>query len=214
MQWTELFPEQVVVVSATEAMWKTPVLPEEEALISQAMEKRQREFRAGRHCAHAALAEFGLTQKPILRDDRRAPIWPTGYLGSISHCQDFCFAACCALGDIRGLGVDVEPLAPLRAGLDNYIHSKRESRFLQMHPELPERLIFSAKESLYKCLYPFVKRYFGFHTVELVIDPENRHFQFVQSGESPLEWPSDLVFHGRYLTHQNHLFTACYLVQP
>jgi 4'-phosphopantetheinyl transferase EntD len=214
MRWSELIPDQVVVVSATEEMWKTPVLPEEETLISQAMEKRQREFRAGRHCAHAALAKLGLPPKPILRDEKRAPIWPSGYLGSISHCQDFCFAACCTLGEIQGLGIDVEPLAPLRTGVDSYIHNKREDSFLQTHPELPERLIFSAKESLYKCYYPSIKRYFGFHTVELTIDPVNQRFHFTQSAETQLELPRNLNFYGRYLTNQSHLFTACWLIQP
>jgi 4'-phosphopantetheinyl transferase EntD len=214
MLWTGLFPEQVVVISATEEMWRTPLLPEEEALICRAMAKRQREFRAGRHCAHAALSKFGLPQTPILRDERRAPVWPTGFVGSISHCRDYCLAACCSLGRIRGLGVDVEPLAPLKPGLDTYIHSMRESNFLRAYPEIPERLIFSAKESLYKCFYPFVKRHFGFHAVELLIDPRTQCFTFIQTGETRLELPLDLIFTGRYLTSHSHLFTASYLTRP
>lgn len=211
MPWTEILPNQIVIVSATSAMWNTPVFPEEEALIQQAVEKRRREFRAGRHCAHSALAKLGVPPHPILRDEKRAPIWPLGYLGSISHCQDFCLAACCAAGKIQGLGVDVEPLEPLKQGIDAYIQSQKESDFLQSHPELPERLIFSAKESLYKCLYPLVKRFFGFHAVELDIDPETHRFSYTQTGETPLVLPQDSIFHGHYLTSQHHLFTACYL---
>jgi 4'-phosphopantetheinyl transferase EntD len=211
MQWTELVPEQVVVISATEEMWITPVLPGEEALIHGALEKRQREFRAGRHCAHSALAKLGLPKIPILRDEKRAPIWPPGYLGSISHCRDYCLAACCVAGSIQGLGIDVEPLAPLKPGLAGYIQSDSESAFMDAHPQLPERLIFSAKESLFKCFYPLVKRYFGFHAVELTIDPINRRFDFIQTGETPLQLPGGYVFYGQYLTTDSHLFTACYL---
>jgi 4'-phosphopantetheinyl transferase EntD len=194
-------------------MWTTPVLPEEEALICRAVEQRRREFRAGRHCAHEALAQLGQPQRAILRDERRAPLWPPGHLGSISHCRDFCLAACCVVGNIQGIGVDVEPLAPLKPGIGDYIHSKQESRFLKAHPELPARLLFSAKESLYKCIYPLVQHYFGFHTVELTIDMENHGFTFTPTGKTRLELPRDLVFSGRYLTTQSHLFTACYLTR-
>lgn len=211
MQWTELVPEQVVVISATDEMWTTPVLPDEEALVHGALEKRRREFRAGRHCAHTALAQLGLPYKPILRDERRAPIWPPGYLGTISHCQDYCLAACCVAGSIQGLGIDVEPLAPLKPGLGNYIQSELETRFLETHPEIPERLIFSAKESLFKCFYPLVKRYFGFHAVELMIDPINQSFGFIETGEIQLKLPRGFVFSGHYLTTHSHLFTACCL---
>ncbi len=49
---------------------------------------------------------------------------------------------------------------------------------MQAQPELPPRLIFSAKESLYKCFYPLVKRFFGFHAVELELDPKRQRFCF------------------------------------
>jgi 4'-phosphopantetheinyl transferase EntD len=212
MQLAELFPDQVAMVSATTEMWTTPVLPEEEELISQAMEKRQREFRAGRHCAHAALARLGLARSPILRDQKRAPIWPHGFLGSISHSRDYCLAACCAVGAIQGLGVDVEPLEPLKPGLTSYIQTEAESQFMQAHPELPERLIFSAKESLYKCFYPLVKCFFGFHAVELELDPDNQRFCFKATGIAPLGLSQPFVFHGHYLTIQKHLITGCYLL--
>ena len=213
MNLAQLFPAEVVVVSATPEMWTTPLLHEEELLIREAISKRQREFRAGRHCARTALAELGLPKVPILRDEKRAPIWPPGYLGSISHCDDYCLAACCAIGSVQGLGVDVEPLAPLNSELAGYIHSKTETAFMHAHPELPPRIIFSAKESLYKCFYPLVKRFFGFHAVELHIDLYNQCFSFISTGEISLELPEGVVFHGSYLIHQGHLVTGCYLIR-
>jgi 4'-phosphopantetheinyl transferase EntD len=192
-------------------MWTTPVLPEEEILISQANKKRQREFRAGRHCAHTALERLGLARSPILREKNRAPIWPEGYHGSISHCMDFCLAACCARGSIRGLGIDVEPLQPLKAGLQPYIQTQNESAFMQAHPELPERLVFSAKESIYKCFYPLVKRFFGFHAVELKLKPISQTFSFTINLDADIELPGENAFHGFFVTTESHLITACYL---
>ncbi len=211
MKLASLFPAEVVTVTATPEMWSTPVFPEEEALISQALEKRQREFRAGRHCAHAALERLGHPREPILRDPKRAPLWPKGYLGSISHCRDFCLAVCCPTSTIKGLGVDVEPLAPLKPGICNYIQTEAENTFMQANSDLPERLIFSAKESLYKCLYPLVKDFFGFHSVELKIDRINQQFTFAPTAKLQITLPADLGIHGNYLISKNHLLTSCYL---
>ena len=212
MDLASLFPPQVAWVIATPEMWKTPVFPEEETLISQAMEKRKGEFRAGRHCAHTAMQKLGGPGRPILRDDKRAPVWPTGFLGSISHTSDFCLAACASSEQLVGLGVDVEPLAPLKQGVDRYIHSTAENAFMQSHPHLPERLIFSAKESLYKCFYPLLKRYVGFHAVEIIVDSINEQFRYRPSNcTTDVPFPSHLRFYGRFLITTDHLLTCAYL---
>lgn len=206
-----LFPAPVTTVVATPEMWTTPVLAQEEALILQSHEKRKREFRAGRHCAHGALAQLGLPASPILRGEKREPLWPQGYQGSISHCRDFCLAACCKLEQIRGIGVDVEPLEPLKTGVQRFIESATESEFMRRHPDLPERLIFSLKESLYKCLFPHLGRYFGFHAVELHIDRDNQRYDFTPSADSIVTLPEGVAFHGRYELTDQHLLSGCYL---
>jgi 4'-phosphopantetheinyl transferase EntD len=206
-----LFPAPVATVIATPEMWTTPVLAREEALILQAHEKRKREFRAGRHCAHGALEQLGLPASPILRGEKREPLWPQGYQGSISHCRDFCLAACCKLEQIRGIGVDVEPLEPMKPGVQRHIESATESAFMRLHPDLPERLIFSLKESLYKCLFPHLGRYFGFHAVELQIDRDDQRYGFTPTADSIVRLPEGVVFHGRYELTDNHLLSGCYL---
>jgi 4'-phosphopantetheinyl transferase EntD len=212
MNNTPLFPPQVSMVAATEEMWETPVLKAEEQLISGASNKRQREFRAGRHCAHAALERLGLPRQAVLRDDHRAPIWPPGYLGSISHCRDLCIAACAALNPLFGLGLDVEPLEPLKPGVAGYIHTPEETAYLEtLSPRLPERLLFSAKESLYKCFYPLLKVFIGFKAVRIELDIEKQRFDFRPTPQSKVRFPEDKVFWGRYLITDTHLITGCYL---
>jgi len=211
MEITSLFPPQIHAVSATPEMWETQVFPEEEVFISQAIVKRRREFRAGRHCAHTALQQLGLQTQPILRDSNRAPLWPKGYLGSISHCRDFCIAACCSDHHIVGLGLDVEPLEGLKPGIEKHIHTQAENEFMRQHPDLPERLIFSAKESLYKCYYPLVKTFFGFHTVEIQVNPLSQTFHYRPNAAASIQLPHAFRFHGRYLTDERHILTGCYL---
>ena len=68
------------------------LFPEEEALVAGAVTKRREEFAAGRNAARAALAGLGPPPCPLLRAGRRAPAWPQGIVGSITHCSGFCCA--------------------------------------------------------------------------------------------------------------------------
>ena len=213
MDLNNLFPPDVAVVTADASMWQSPLCQEEEALIEGAIEKRQREFRAGRNAAHTALAQLKAPRAPLLRGERREPLWPAGHLGSIAHCKDLCVAVSAREGDLMGLGIDVEPLAPLPTGVERYIHTPEEEAFITQNPAChPQRLIFSAKESLYKCYYPLVGRFFGFQSVTLSIDREAGRFSYSPSEQCEVNFPSGR-FEGRYLIGERHLVTACYLLK-
>jgi enterobactin synthetase component D len=206
-----LFPHKTIIVKASREMWITPLCPEEEILIEGAVEKRQKEFRAGRHAAHKALEQLQAPWRPLLRGDMRQPIWPTGYLGSITHCHDACVAVCAKKGDMFGLGVDVEPLKPLPKGVNQYIHTPEDEEVMTQNNHLPERLIFSAKESLYKCYYPLIGQFMGFQAVSLDINPNEQCFHFTPTEDCTIPFPKELTFHGRYLMDENHLYTGCFL---
>lgn len=213
MDLTPLFPSGVSLVLADDEMWHRPLRDEEETLITGSVEKRQREFRAGRHAAHTALAQLQAPDIPILRGERREPVWPEGYIGSIAHCRDLCLAVCAIDGEIAGLGIDVEPLTPLPNGVDRYIHTEADNKIMQGGQDhYPERLIFSAKESLYKCYYPLVGRYFGFQSVSLV-DIDSGGFDFEPTEKCEIAFPTQMTFHGRYLFDATHLYTACFLIR-
>lgn len=209
---TALFPDTVALVVASEAMWNTPLCREEEALIEDAVQKRRREFRAGRNAAHAALRRLDAPQQPILRGTRREPVWPEGFVGSIAHCEGLGVAACAREQAVAGLGIDVEPLAPLPEGVARYIHTEEE---LASHTlrELPQRLLFCAKESLYKCYYPLLGKFFGFQSVSLSFDTAEKSFVFSPTDHCEIEFPGELSFHGRYQVGPTHLYAACHLLR-
>ena len=207
-----LFPTGVSLILATAEMWRTPLCAEEEALIEGAVGKRQREFRAGRNAAHEALRQLQAPQQAILRGSRREPLWPSGYIGTIAHCQDCCVAACAEAGEIAALGIDVEPLAPLPEGVERYIHTETDES-LSTWEERPQRLIFSAKESLYKCYYPLLERFFGFQSVSLRFDTAANAFHFTPTADCEIAFPPEYHFHGRYHIGASHLYTACHLTR-
>src|SRR5262249_36184567 len=89
------------------------IFPEEEKLVASAVEKRRREFFAGRIYARQALLELGQDPVPILRTSGRAPIWPDGFVGSISHCASVCAAIVALASNFRGVGLDIDHDTPL-----------------------------------------------------------------------------------------------------
>jgi 4'-phosphopantetheinyl transferase-like protein len=56
----KILPDAVASCEAFDDPPDAALFPEEEAVISRAVEKRRREFRTVRHCARRALTELGL----------------------------------------------------------------------------------------------------------------------------------------------------------
>lgn len=144
------------------------------ANIQRSVAKRRAEYLAGRLCARAALLPLtGRAEVPGTGEDR-APIWPVGISGSITHGAGWAMALVARKGDWRGLGLDMEQrLEPERAlRLAEEILTPAELQRLALLPagEQAERvtLTFSLKESLFKALYPLVGKRFYFHDAELL----------------------------------------------
>lgn len=141
--------------------------------VAKAVAKRQQEFRAGRVYAREALGALGCAAAEILVGSARQPLWPGGITGSITHQDDFCVAAVVKQEHVRLLGIDIASPAPLEPGLYARICNPEEIEFLSaidQPPFDPFKLVFSMKESLFKCLYLDVGHYFGFHAVSVYPD--------------------------------------------
>jgi len=131
---------------------------EERRAVAEAGESRRKEFLAGRSCARLALEELGVAAGPILRGERGLPAWPTGYLGSISHCKGLCLAVAARRADYVALGVDLERTDRLGAAAANRVVHPEESRWAGSERERAG-ILFSLKEAFYKAQFPR----FGIH---------------------------------------------------
>jgi hypothetical protein len=122
-----------------------PLYEEEARCVERAVEKRRHEFRAGRHCARAALRTLGLPAGPIPRRTDRAPGWPVGSVGSITHTGDLAsgLAAAVVAPDsvALGLGVDAESDSDLSDAITERIVTRAEYRFLDRQREQRRGLI-------------------------------------------------------------------------
>ncbi|MEU9732808.1 4'-phosphopantetheinyl transferase superfamily protein [Streptomyces sp. NPDC048002] len=179
----ELLPDAVVTVEAygDEGDGSAALYPEEAAVVARAVDKRRREFAAVRGCARRAMEKLGVPPQPLLPGDRGAPRWPDGLTGSMTHCEGYCAAALVRAGDLASLGIDAEPDEPLPAGVLAAValpgEALRVGRLAGERPEIRwDRLLFSAKESVYKAWFPLTGRWLDFTEadIDLFADPGGR----------------------------------------
>lgn len=166
-------------------------LPAEAVCLSpRAVPKRRLEFAAGRAAARDAMAALGLPPTAVPQAGDRAPVWPAGVVGSITHTRDCAMAVAALSESVMGLGLDVETVTPLDDRLIRTICTERERQWLQQQdaPGLLAKLIFSAKEAAYKCQYPLSRRLFGFDGMELELDLAAARFNAVfTADQSPFQ---------------------------
>jgi 4'-phosphopantetheinyl transferase EntD len=157
------------------------LFPEEEEIIAHAVESRRREYAAVRSCAQACLGRLGYAPAPILPGVGGAPKWPAGLQGSMTHCAGYAAAAVGPLTRISAIGIDAEPAAPLPDGVLDFVATPAERDRLAMtrlEPDSPnwDRLLFSAKEAVYKAWFPLVGEWLDHQETEILFDPQGGTF--------------------------------------
>lgn len=133
--------------------------------VARASASRRAEFTAGRAAARAALATLGLPDQAIPWAPDRAPVWPAGYCGSITHTGPLCLAVAAKLRDAASVGVDLELWGPMPGDTAAAVATPAECATLPDPPERAARRIFSAKEAAYKAQYRLSGTLFGFDTL-------------------------------------------------
>jgi len=204
-------------VACAEAFADPPgavLFPQEEELVAGAVARRRREFATGRYCARLALAELGVAPAPVLRGEMGAPRWPAGIVGSITHCAGYRAAAVARARDVLTTGVDAEPDEVLPAGVLELVALPGERERLRgLAAAEPgtcwDRLLFSAKESVYKAWFPLTGRWLGFHDADITVNAADGTFDArllaaaVDAGDAPLAG-----FAGRWLAGGGLILTA------
>jgi 4'-phosphopantetheinyl transferase EntD len=209
-----LLPDAVVIAEAGPGDWTAPLLPAEEPLVARAVEKRRREFTAGRTCARRALERLGWTDFAIAAGPRREPLWPPGVVGSITHCPGYCAAAVARATDVRSMGIDAELSAPLPEGVTALVCTAAERRQAEALPgDHWPALVFSAKESIYKAWYPLAERWLDYLDAELAIDAERGTFSArILVPVEPAILPCSTLT-GRFAVGGGRVFTAVVIPQ-
>ncbi|MEW2443779.1 4'-phosphopantetheinyl transferase family protein [Micromonospora marina] len=209
-----LLPAGAAVVEAFTDVPDEAPFPGEEDLVARAVAARRQEFVTARRCAREALARLGYAPAPIRPGPRREPVWPDGVVGSITHCTGYRAAAVAPAGALAGLGIDAEPHEPLPDGVAGVVLTAGEpDRLAALRAADPathwDRLLFSAKESVYKAWYPLTGRWLGFEEAELTFDRTGRFTaRILVDGTRTDGGPALGSLDGRWLVTGGLLLTA------
>ena len=194
------------------------LLPEEQAIAeSFGSQKRRAEFTMGRIYAHSALSRFGLESEPILRNpETREPRWPDSVWGSITHSAGFAAVAVGLKKEIKGVGIDLESFSrSVDFKIRRHVCVDSELEWLESLPtkeaERSLRIIFSAKESIFKCLYPGTKTYLTFKDAAVTINENANNFSFTIFKSLPGILQQGYAHHGRYSEIDKMLLTSVYI---
>ena len=210
-----LFEADVITVSATASIRDARLRSHERRCVRAAVPARKREFALGRWCAREALRRLGIHDYALLTGSGNEPLWPPGIVGSISHYEGYCGVAVARRTAAQAIGIDVELSQPLAPGLRRMVCRRSELDWIERSAPPPSsdwpKLVFSAKESVYKGVYSLTGRRLGFHDVEIRMIPS--HHRFVAS---VLTNPGKTanrryLLRGRYACTSRHIFTGVVL---
>ena len=155
--------------------------PEERAYIEPAVPKRRAEFATARALARRGLVALGLPPARLVPRSNRAPVWPAGVVGSISHTADYCAVVVDRHPPIRSVGLDVETLRIMGRDIIEHIATPRERAWLDGRGRVERNdlalLLFSAKEAYYKCQYLLTGTFLDFPDVEIEVGLERGCFE-------------------------------------
>lgn len=180
--------------------------------LARMAQKRAAEFLAGRLVAALGAEALGVVPQDIGIGPGRAPLWPAGLAGSITHSGQRCACLVSRRADLL-CGIDLEHIAQgaaLRSIMERCL-SGPERMLAQQGLDLPAdqaaTLMFSAKETVFKALYPTVGRFFGFGAAEVARDLEGRALQLHLTETLHPTLPAGLALAPRYILRDDHLMT-------
>ena len=181
---------------------------------SEPKTKRETEFDSGRSSAHKLLKKLGEFNTVKVATDR-SPIWPTRFVGSISHSDQWVWASVARRDSIRSVGVDTEMIVDGKTvqQLQQEVATLDEWSIvsaLGIDVKTAFTTVFSAKEAFYKCWYPQNNEFFGFeHASVEACQPGRLTIRTLEKNPNFGLAPEILdVF---FTVIDNHVFTATWM---
>ena len=142
------------------------LLDEEAASMASPVIALRRASGAARIVARRLLAQLGHARAPLPRGASGAPIWPAGIAGSLAHDERIAVAAVGRRIDVGSVGIDSEPAVLLPPDMLELIATPQELHKIVDDP-LRGKLLFAAKEAVYKAVYPLDQVFLEFHDIEV-----------------------------------------------
>jgi len=161
---------------------------DEEALSPGATRKRVTEFRLGRAAAHDAMTNLMPQPVKVRKAKGGEPIWPNHITGSITHTRYVAAAVLGSKNHIQSIGIDLEETRDhVNLQIAGQFSTEKEQQWIHAHDTddtndhthaaLKLKMLFSAKESLYKAIYQWKRKALGYKSMELTDEPGSNFFR-------------------------------------
>ncbi len=142
------------------------LMPGEAGAFAASVASVRRASGAARIVARQLLAQIGYAECALPKAPSGAPIWPAGVVGSLAHDSRVAAAAVAIRRDFSALGIDVEPAEILPSELLDLVATPQERARIADDP-YRGRLLFAAKEAVYKAVYPLDETFLDHHDVQV-----------------------------------------------
>jgi 4'-phosphopantetheinyl transferase EntD len=187
---------------------------DEKRHVATAVPKRRLEFLAGRLCARSALNALGVATQSLPAQVNRCPAWPASVVGSITHSNSCCAAAVALDEHLAGIGIDIEEAEQFDPEMIPLVCTERERRRLSvLSPDerrLAAAVLFSAKESFFKCQYPLSGCWLWFQDLYVHTRSQSPYLSFTLLRDVP-GLTSGAEFEGQYRVSNGVIATAVVL---
>ena len=187
----------------------------EKAVVAASVDKRLREFTAGRTAARTVLAKAGLPRCVIPSGQHGEPVWPTGFTGSITHSNELCFAACGKLSQVRSIGIDTERKGRMRRELWRMVFSADEQASLETAPDtdLYSTVAFSAKEAFQKAQFALSGKIMESADMRVEFDKSATGVFLLRYTASDMSFAAvPALTQGHWVASGDHVFAGCLIV--
>ena len=206
--YADLYPEGLTIANAAISFAGIEdrvcqLAPEECQAVAPMAPSRQAGFSSGRYCAARAQVLLNLTPRAVPRKER-VPGLAQRSLGQ--HHNTRIRLRLRAVCKETSIGIDLEALGRVHAGLYKTLFTEREVDSLKAYGPMADTIMFSAKEAGYKAIYPVGRKFVGFHEAEVVLDESHQSFSIRYIGDHE---PNKALNtgHGRWAIAHGHVFT-------
>jgi 4'-phosphopantetheinyl transferase EntD len=168
----------------------------------------------GRSLAASLLDQLGAGSHHVGMAADRSPLWPPGFVGSISHSEDLVAVAVAPATRCGSLGIDVErvvsntvadDIAPVCFSAHELAHSGWSS----LSPAHRCSIGFSAKEAFYKCLHPLTGLFMEFTDAEIrAVDLAHGRIRIALRRDLGPRFRAGQCLTGSFRVSDRHVFAA------
>ncbi|MBV1911517.1 MAG: 4'-phosphopantetheinyl transferase superfamily protein [Kangiellaceae bacterium] len=206
-----LLPEEVRWFITEGVPSKFQLSHAEVSLTNKMSRKRLDDFRASRYCGQQVLRQLSVYDFSLLINNLRAPAWPRGIVGSLSHCESVCVGVAANENSILGIGIDIERSTPINESYLSIICTETDKLAIekQNDPLSAAKILFSIKESIFKCLHPRFEHWIDFKDVDVFLDMANSRYTAKPCGDFAEQIKIETIT-GRWYQDRDWVISSCW----